>query len=219
VKRIAGSFQRAMPNTGWGMTATNAIGTGISGENYLARPGSSGVVSAVLDLAIVDESGTHLPARTSGEIMIRGTSVIHGYWNRPAENAQSFQDGWFRTGDVGYVDDEGYLFIVDRIKDLVIRGGENVGCAEVEAALLEHPNVVEAAVYSVPDDRLGEEIGATVYCRGTIDEEELRGFLRERLARFKIPRYIQFVQDPLPRIATGKIDKRLIREQAGVAPL
>ena len=204
-----------MPGTGWGMTETNAIGTGIGGEDYLDRPDSSGRCSAVLDLRIVDEDGTELPTGERGELQVRGTSVIRGYWNRPDAQAETFaEDGWLRTGDVAYLDDEGFLFIVDRIKDLVIRGGENIGCGEVEAALLEHPNVLEASVYAVPDDRLGEEVGATLYCNPIVDRGELHTFLVGRLAKFKIPRYFNITAAALPRIAAGKIFKRQIREDA-----
>lgn len=214
VKDIGESFDTALPNTGWGMTETNAIGTGIGGTTYLDRPASSGQCSAVLDLKVVGEDGQTVPAGQRGELMIRGTSMFRGYWNRPQANAESFVDGWFRTGDVAYLDDEGFLFVVDRIKDLIIRGGENIGCGEVEAALLIHPEVLEAAVYSVPDERLGEEVGATICAGGTLLEDELREFLVEHVARFKIPRYIQISADPLPRIASGKIFKRQLREQA-----
>lgn len=213
VRGIDRTFSNAIPNTGWGMTETNAIGTGIGGQDYLDRPESSGRCSAVLDLRVVDDSGKELPQGERGELQIRGTSVIRGYWNRPDANAEVFVDGWLRTGDVAYLDAEGYLFIVDRIKDLVIRGGENIGCGAVEAALLEHPAVVEASVYAVPDARLGEEVGATVYARDHIDEAELRAFLEPRLARFEIPRYLHVSDEPLPRIASGKLFKRQLREE------
>ncbi|MDX1384948.1 MAG: class I adenylate-forming enzyme family protein, partial [Thermoanaerobaculia bacterium] len=199
VAQIDASFANALPGTGWGMTETNAIGTGISGQDYLDRPASSGRCSAVLDLRIVDEAGNELPPGQRGELQVRGTSVIRGYWQRPDANAETFVDGrWLRTGDVAYLDDEGFLFIVDRIKDLVIRGGENIGCGQVEAALLEHPRVLEASVYAVPDDRLGEEVGATVYCEGEVSEDELRDFLADRLARFKLPERVWFLDEPLP---------------------
>jgi long-chain acyl-CoA synthetase len=145
---------------------------------------------------------------------VRGTSVIRGYWNRPDANAETFVDGWLRTGDVATLDEEGFLTIVDRIKDLVIRGGENIGCGAVEAALLEHPGVVEASVYGVPDERLGEEVGATLYAQEPLREEDVRTFLEPRLARFEIPRYFRFSDAPLPRIASGKIFKRRLREEA-----
>ncbi|MCH7698061.1 MAG: acyl--CoA ligase [Chloroflexi bacterium] len=214
VKEIDASFKKALPNTGWGMTETNAIGTGIGGRDYLERPGSSGRVSAVLELRVVDENGTELPPGERGELLVRGTSMFRGYWDRPEINSELFDDGWFRTGDVAYLDDEGYLFIVDRIKDLIIRGGENIGCGQVEAALLLHPDVHEAAVYAVPDDRLGEEVGATVYGSETLDTEALRKSLHEHLARFAVPRYFRLSAEPLPRTASGKIFKRQLREEA-----
>jgi long-chain acyl-CoA synthetase len=214
VRGIAATFANAMPNTGWGMTETNAIGTGIGGQDYLDHPDSSGRVSAVLDLRVVDEDGHDLPAGERGELQVRGTSVIRGYWNRPDANAETFVDGWLRTGDVAVIDSEGYLRIVDRIKDLVIRGGENIGCGSVEAAILEYPGVLEASVYGVPDARLGEEVGASIHARDGIDADELRRFLASRLARFEIPRYLHFVEEPLPRTASGKILKRTLREEA-----
>ncbi len=215
VRNIEQSFSKAMPGTGWGMTETNAIGTGIGGQDYLDRPASSGRCSAVLELKIVDDDGNECPTLTSGELLVRGTSIFRGYWNRPDANAETFVNGdWMRTGDVAYLDAEGFLFIVDRIKDLVIRGGENIGCGEVEAALLEHPSVHEASVYAVPDERLGEEVGTTLYTERPLSEEELRAFLAERLAKFKIPTYVWQQQEPLPRTASGKILKRELREQA-----
>jgi len=214
VKQIGASFANALPNTGWGMTETNAIGTGIGGEDYLLHPASSGRCSAVLELKVVDEDGHALPAGARGELLIRGTSLFRGYWNRPEVNAEAFVDGWFRTGDVAYLDSEGYLYIVDRIKDLIIRGGENIGCGQVEAALLMHPDVFEAAVYAFPDERLGEEVAATLYCVPDLDLEALRAFLGQHLARFEIPRYFRIVAEPLPRTASGKILKRELREQA-----
>ena len=214
VKQIEGAFGNALPNTGWGMTETNAIGTGIGGLDYLGRPASSGRCSAVLDLKVVDEQGNSLPSGERGELLVRGTSVFFGYWNRPDVNANLFEDGWFRTGDVAYLDEEGFLFIVDRIKDLIIRGGENIGCGQVEAALLLHPDVHEAAVYAVPDERLGEEVGATVHGAPGLDPEALRTFLQAHLARFEVPRYILLADQPLPRTASGKILKRDLREAA-----
>ncbi len=214
VKQIGASFGKAMPGTGWGMTETNAIGTGIGGAAYLERPASSGRCSAVLDLKIVDEAGKALPAGERGELLIRGASVFRGYWNRPDANAELFVDGWFRTGDVAYLDSEGFLFIVDRIKDLIIRGGENIGCGQVEAALIQHPMVHEAAVYGVPDERLGEEVGATIFADADLDIGELKSFLGQHLARFEVPRYIRVSHEPLPRTASGKILKRELKAAA-----
>jgi long-chain acyl-CoA synthetase len=214
VRSIDKTFSNAMPNTGWGMTETNAIGTGIGGPDYLNHPESSGRCSAVLDLRIVAEDGSELHSGERGELQVRGASVIRGYWKRPDANAETFTDRWLKTGDVAYLDEEGFLYIVDRIKDLVIRGGENIGCGAVEAALLEHPQVVEASVYGVPDERLGEEVAATIYLQGEADENDLRSFLAGRLAAFEIPRYMHFAAQPLPRIASGKIFKRQLREEA-----
>lgn len=214
VRAISQAFGAARPVTGWGMTETNAIGTSIVAGDYLGRPESSGRVSVVLDIRIVNEDMQEVGTGVRGELQIRGASIMRGYWNRPDANAQTFVDGWLRTGDVAYVDEEGFVFIVDRIKDLVIRGGENVGCGAVEAAILEHPDVIEASVYGVPDDRLGEEVAATVHLRRTLEAQELVAFLSARLARFETPRFIHFSPDPLPRIASGKIDKRTIRQEA-----
>ena len=215
VRNIEATFAKALPSTGWGMTETNAIGTGIGGMDYLDRPASSGRCSAVLELKVIDAQGNALPAGERGELIIRGTSVFRGYWNRPDANAETFVDeSWMRTGDVAYLDADGYLFIVDRIKDLVIRGGENIGCGEVEAALLEHPLIQEASVYAIPDERLGEAVGATIYAEASVDETDLNTFLASRLAKFKIPAYLWQSEAPLPRTASGKILKRQLREES-----
>lgn len=211
VGQIAASFPNAMPGTGWGMTETNAIGAGISGQDYLDRPASSGRCPQVLQLKVIDEAGDELPTGQRGELLVRGTSVFSGYWNLPEVTAQSFVGDWFRTGDVAYLDDEGFVFIVDRIKDLIIRGGENIGCGHVEAALQLHPEVHEAAVYAVPDERMGEEVGATVYGSDALDLAALREFLTAHLARFEIPRHILLSAGPLPRTGSGKIFKREIK--------
>jgi long-chain acyl-CoA synthetase len=215
VRAIDAVFEKAFPGTGWGMTETNAIGVGIAAGDYLRKPESSGRVSAVLDIRIVDENGKRLPTGQRGELQIRGTSIMREYWRRPDANAKEFVDGdWFKTGDVAYIDDEGFVFIVDRIKDLVIRGGENIGCGAVEYALQEHPDVAEACVYGVPDERLGEEVAATLYVTKPVSESDLRAFLEPRLAKFQIPRYFHMVREPLPRGATGKILKRDLRTEA-----
>ena len=215
VKNIHDSFEKAMPGTGWGMTETNAIGTGIGGQDYLDHPASSGRCSIVNELQVIGEKGETLEPMNRGELLIRGSTIFQGYWNKPEANAEVFtSEGWMKTGDVAYIDEEGYLYIVDRIKDLVIRGGENIGCGEVEAALLEHPDVLEASVYAVPDERLGEEVGATYYSSEELQEEDLRKFMADRLAKFKIPRYLWGQRKALPRTASGKILKREIREEA-----
>jgi long-chain acyl-CoA synthetase len=215
VRAIDSVFEKAFPGTGWGMTETNAIGVGIAAGDYLRKPESSGRVSAVLDIRVVDENNRSVPPGERGELQIRGASIMRGYYQNPKANAENFVDGdWFKTGDVAIIDDEGFVFIVDRIKDLVIRGGENIGCGAVEYALQEHPAVEEACVYGVPDERLGEEVCATLYISRPVSDPELRTFLEPRLAKFQIPRYFRFTTEPLPRGATGKILKKDLRAQA-----
>lgn len=211
VRQIGRSFGAALPGTGWGMTETNAIGAGIGGQDYLDRPDSSGRVSQVLDLKVVDEMGARVPVGARGELLVRGASLFAGYWKESGLDTSVFEDGWFRTGDVARFDADGFLYIVDRIKDIIIRGGENIACARVEAVLLMHPDVHEASVFAVPDERLGEDVGATVHAREGLDVEALRAFAARHLARFEVPRHLTVSSEPLPRTATGKIDRRRIR--------
>ena len=214
VFQIESSFANAHPTTGWGMTETNSIATTITGIDYLARPLSSGRAHAVVDIRVVDGEGNALPAGERGELEVRGTPLFVGYWNRPDATVESLTvDGcWFRSGDLGYIDDEGFIFVVDRIKDLIIRGGENVGCGRVEAMLLSHPKVHEACVYGVPDERLGEEVAATVCGESSLEIDELRAFLSERLARYEVPRYLYVSEEPLPRTGSGKVLRRQLRD-------
>lgn len=213
VGQIDDTFEKALPNTGWGMTETNAIGTLILGAEYSERRLSSGPALCVIDLRVVDDEGNELQSGERGELQVRGPSMFREYWNKPEATADSFaEDGWFKTGDVAYIDTDGHLFIVDRIKDLIIRGGENIGCGGVEAALSSHPKVIEAAVYSVPDDRLGEEVGTTMYVTEDFDETELREYLVDHLAKYEIPRYVTTMTEPLPRTGSGKLLKRQLRD-------
>ena len=201
---------------GYGLTETNAIGAIISGSFYLARPNSTGrPTPPVTSVRIVDEAGSELPAGGIGEVCIKGPTVMHGYWNQPEATAQVIKDGWFHTGDIGMLDELGFLILLDRAKDIVIRGGENIGCAEVEYAIAEHPSVSEVSVYGIPDTRLGEVPCATVMLKkeATLNETEMRAFLRNRLAAFKVPARFYFQHDQLPRIATGKIAKKELRKQ------
>ena len=217
VRDIERVFARAAPGTGWGMTETNAIGAGIAGQDYLNRPLSSGQCSAVLDMRIVDDRDEDVPTGERGHLLIRGTSMFREYWNRPDANSESRVGGWFRTGDIAILDEEGFLFIVDRAKDIVIRGGENVGCGEVEDAIYSHPDVSEAVVFGLPHERLGEEVSCIVVIKkeatqGTsLDQAALGAHLRETLAEFQIPSRIFFSENPLPRIASGKFNKRALR--------
>jgi acyl-CoA synthetase (AMP-forming)/AMP-acid ligase II len=154
-----------------------------------------------------------------GELCVRGGQVIRGYLNRPEATAESIQDGWLRTGDIARIDDDGFIFIVDRVKDMVLRGGENIYCAEVENALFDHEVVTECAVFGVPDERLGEEVGAAIFVdkEREADANALREHLSGRLAKYKIPRYIWLLSEPLPRNASGKFLKRQLREDLDVS--
>ena len=219
VRRLQESFTGAQPALGYGLTETNAVGCGNFWQNYAAKPASTGRPQRPLvELAIFGEDGRHLGPNETGEIAIRSAANIRGYWRDPAATAAAFtRDGYFRSGDLGYLDEDGYLFIVDRKKDIIIRGGENISAQEVEAACYSHPSVSEASVFGVPDERLGEVPAAVIYCETDrqLDEEELLGFLHERLAAFKLPARIWFWREPLPKLGTGKIDKVTLRNKYG----
>jgi long-chain acyl-CoA synthetase len=216
VRRIKAVFPRSLIATGWGMTETCAAFTGVAGLEYETHPGATGPAVPVSDMQIrdVDDGRTILPTGTVGELWVRGPQVVKGYWNRPEANAETFVDGWMRTGDLGRVDDEGFLTIVDRAKDMLIRGGENIYCLEVENVLYEHPDVMDAALVGLPHRTLGEEPAAVVHLRpgGAASEAELRGLVRMRLAAFKVPVKVMFWPEPLPRNANGKILKGELRK-------
>jgi acyl-CoA synthetase (AMP-forming)/AMP-acid ligase II len=201
----------AFPGNGWGMTETMATVTSHVAEDYLNRPDSCGPAVAVSDVKIMSEDGsTELPVGEVGELWARGPQIVKGYWNRPDATAETFVDGWVRTGDLARVDDEGFCFIVDRAKDMIIRGGENIYSSEVENILYEHPAVTDAALIGIPHQTLGEEPAAVVHLAPgmTASEDELREYVSARLAKFKVPVKIIFTQDTLPRNANGKILKR-----------
>ncbi|WP_174544933.1 class I adenylate-forming enzyme family protein [Sphingomonas asaccharolytica] len=211
VRRINEEMGGGAPLIGYGLTETNGVGCGNWRENYLAKPNSTGRASAPLvDLAILDDAGNKLAVGERGEVAIRSICNFREYWHRPDATAAAFSpDGYFLTGDIGYLDEDGYLFIVDRKKDIIIRGGENISCQEVEAAIYEHPLVAEAAVFGLPDERFGEVPGAVVHFHDgeAVDEAALQGFLCEHIAAFKVPARIWIAADPLPRLGTEKIDK------------
>jgi long-chain acyl-CoA synthetase len=216
VDRVEHGFTRGRPNIGYGMTETNAFGPGHSGDDYVTHPTSTGRArTTIMDTEIRDEEGRRVPVGERGQIWMKGPNLIRGYWNKPEATAETIVDGWLASGDLGRIDEEGFLYIEDRAKDMVLRAGENVYCAEVESAIYDHPGVYEAAVFGVPHERLGEEVACVVQPRPGADlgPEGLQDFLAERLARFKIPSRIAFVPDRLPRNPSGKILKRELRER------
>ena len=214
VKRIDEEMT-GKPLIGYGLTETNGVGTGNFRDNYLNKPASAGrPTPPLVDLAIIDDDGAVLPQGQRGEVGIRSVACFEGYWGNPQATAEAFTaDGYFRTGDIGYLDEDGYLFIVDRKKDIIIRGGENISCQEVEAALYEHPAVAEAAVFGLADAKYGEVPGAVVHLSepGAVDMDGLTAFLHQHIAAFKVPARIWFTDEPLPRLGTEKIDKVALR--------
>ncbi|CAN5344968.1 class I adenylate-forming enzyme family protein [soil metagenome] len=206
----------APPGLGYGLTETNAVGCSNVSTNYLEKPNSTGKATRPLvELAILDDDGRAMAQGERGEVCIRSVCNFSSYWNRPDATSDAMtSDGFFRTGDIGYLDPEGYLFIVDRKKDIIIRGGENISCQEVEAAIYTDPAVAEACVFGLPDERLGEVVGAVVYLYPDhhLSDEGLRLVVGEQLAGFKVPAQIWFSPAPLPKLGTEKIDKVVIRK-------
>jgi acyl-CoA synthetase (AMP-forming)/AMP-acid ligase II len=217
VERLQAEFPNAQPALGYGLTETNAAGCANYWGNYAAKPASTGrAQKPIIELAILGEGDRHLATGEVGEIAIRSASNISCYWRNPAATEAAFTaDGYFRTGDIGYLDEDDYLFIVDRKKEIIIRGGENISSAEVEAACYACPDVAEVSVFGVPDERLGEVPLAIVHLQkdSAITEADLRGFLDGRLAKFKIPERFIFSGEPLPRLGTGKFDRRALKAQ------
>ena len=215
VRRLATEMGDGKPLLGYGLTETNAVGCGIINENYLEKPLSTGPASKPLvDLAILDDNGDELPQGGVGEVCIRSVCNFEGYWNNPeATKAAFFDNGYFRSGDLGYVDADGYLFIVDRKKDIIIRGGENISCQEVEAAIYEHPEANECAVFGLPDERLGEVVGAVIWMNpgSAVTAEDMTAFLGQRLAPYKVPFRMWMSNDALPKLGSEKIDKVTLR--------
>ena len=219
VRRIEEMFPGRIPTNGWGMTETSSTCSTNSGVDYIARPDSCGPILPICDAKIVDVEGDDLPSGgdATGELWVRGPNIVKGYWHKPEATAETFtDDGWLKTGDIARIDEEGFIYIVDRAKDMVIRGGENVYCAEVEAALFEHPAVTDCAVFGIPHDVLGEEVAAAVELRpgASATTEELQQHCRKRLASFKVPVKFWFWDSELPRNPAGKILKRDVRDQA-----
>jgi long-chain acyl-CoA synthetase len=218
VHKIDQSVETARPATGYGMTETCGIITAISADFFVDKPASAGPAMPNYEVKCVDDAGETVAAGEVGELWARGAQVIKGYLNRADATAESITDGWMHTGDIANLDEDGFIFIVDRKKDMVLRGGENVYCAEVEASLYRHPAVAECSVFGVPDDRLGEEVAAAVYLRPghSIDAAGLREHCATIMARHKIPRYLWIVAEPLPRNASGKFMRRQLRESLAI---
>jgi long-chain acyl-CoA synthetase len=214
VKRIDENFQRGRPGLGYGMTETNAYGPQNAGDDFVNNPKSTGRPVPIMDVKVTDPIGETLAIGETGEIWFRSPSLIRGYWNRPEATAETIVDGWLRSGDIGHLDDEGFVYVSDRAKDMILRGGENIYCAEVEATMYEHPAVYEAAVYGVPHERLGEELACHVMVKEgeQLEVGELQQFVGERLAKFKVPTIVTIVTESLPRNASGKILKRDLRD-------
>jgi long-chain acyl-CoA synthetase len=207
--------QRVAPGNGYGLTETTSAVISNGGADYFARPDSVGRPVPVAEVRVVGDDGAVLGDDEVGEIWVRGPNVVQGYWNRPEATAEAFGGGWFRTGDLGYRNKAGFYYVVDRKKDVVIRGGENVYCAEVEAVMFRHPDVLDVAVIGLPHRELGEEVAAVVQPRPGRRPEaaDLQALVAASLARFKVPSRVIFSDDPLPRTATGKVLKRDLKDR------
>jgi long-chain acyl-CoA synthetase len=216
VRKIGEVFPGSQPGNGWGMTETTATFTSHLGKDYENRPDSAGPAAPVGEMEVRDpaDGKTVLPQGSVGELWVKGPQVVKGYWNKPEATAETFVNGWLRTGDLARIDEEGFLFIIDRAKDMLIRGGENIYCVEVENVLYDHPDVMDAALVGIPHKTLGEEPGAVVHLKpgGKATESELRAFVRERLAAFKVPVKVVFWPETLPRNANGKILKSELKK-------
>lgn len=214
VDKIDKAVASARPNTGYGMTETSGIITSISGDFFVDKPASCGRAMPTFETKVVGDDGKVLGPGQPGELWVRGSSVIKGYINRAEATAESIADGWLRTGDVAYLDEEGFIYLVDRKKDMVLRGGENIYCAEVESTIHQHPAIAECCVFGVPDDRLGEEVAAAIVLRPgeALTPDAIRSHCIALIARHKAPRYIWILDQPIPRNASGKFLKRELRE-------
>jgi acyl-CoA synthetase (AMP-forming)/AMP-acid ligase II len=211
VERLAQAFPGKNPALGYGLTETNGVGAGNVRENYRLKPDSTGRASKpMVELMVAGDDMKPMPTGEVGEVCIRSAANVRGYWNKPEATAAAFPgDGWFRTGDLGRFDEDGYLFIVDRKKDIIIRGGENISAVEVESAIYVHPAVAEASVFGLPDERLGEIVGAVVYPKAgeALEGEAIIQFVARELAAFKVPARVWIAPEPLPKLGSGKIDK------------
>jgi acyl-CoA synthetase (AMP-forming)/AMP-acid ligase II len=199
--------------TGWGMTETNAQGASLTGKAFESKPGSAGFPHPIIDIRVCDEAGNDLPDGRAGELWVRSCANIREYWHRPEVNAEEIRDGWLKTGDIGYLDEDGFLFLADRAKDMIIRGGENIYPVEIENELLELDAVKEVAAIGIPHERFGEEVAVVVHLHshGSLDTEQLLEYARRKLASYKVPSRVFFSDEPLPRNATNKVLKPILK--------
>jgi len=213
VATIKRRFPNGLASNGWGMTETCAASCVNFGKDYEVRPDSCGAPAPAMDFRIVGSNGETLGPNQVGELWVKGPNNCKAYWNKPEATAKTFIDGWVVTGDIGRMDEEGFVFLLDRAKDMLIRGGENIYCIEVESALYDHPAIMDAAVVGIPHKVLGEEVGAVVQVKPDMDvtSDELRRFTAQKIAAFKVPVDIEIQRDPLPRNANGKIMKSELR--------
>ena len=214
VGKVNDKVKNGNPQLGYGMTETNAFGPAITGSDYLSHPTSTGRATWPMIVEVRDENLKPVPTGQSGEIWFFGPMLIRGYWNRPDATAETIVDGWLRSGDLGRLDADGYVYVEDRVKDMILRAGDNVYGAEVESAIYEHPAVHEAAVFGVPHERLGEEVGVAILPNAgmTLTPEELWAFLDAKIAKYKIPTQVVIMTEPLPRNAAGKFLKRELQQ-------
>lgn len=211
VARIMESFPNARVGNGFGLTETCSVATFLPHEYARSRPETVGFAAPVVDLGLFEPD----PATGAGELLVRGPNVVTGYWNKPEATAEAFVDGWLHTGDMARLDEDGFVQIVDRKKDMICRGGENVYCVEVENALAAHPAVFEVAVMGVPDAMMGEKVGAVIVPRPgqNLDLDDLIAFARKHLADFKVPQYVSIRTEPMPRNPGGKMLKPVLRRE------
>ena len=214
VNRIKARFPKAQPGQGWGMTETSATAVSNSSEDYARKPASCGVPAPSGEAKIVDDKGAELPRGEVGELWYKRPIVVRGYWQNEQATKETFADGWVKTGDLAKMDEEGFIYIVDRAKDMLIRGGENIYCVEVENALYDHPAVMDAAVIGRPHQTLGEEPLAVVHLKPGAEatSDQLRHHVAQKLAAFKVPVEVIFWAETLPRNANGKIVKKELKK-------
>lgn len=219
-RRIRDTFPNVKATTNaYGLTESSSVATLLTAGEDVDHVDSVGLPMPVVDIAIADPYGHHLPAGETGEVLIRGPIIMAGYWDDPEATADAIRDGWLHTGDVGHLDADGYLYITDRAKDMLIRGGENVYCVEIENRLVEHPEIADAAVVAVPHPELGEEVKAVVELtdHATITDDEIRAWVGQALAAFKVPTYVERHDGKLPRNASGKLLKNVLRGEGHVS--